>query len=315
MIHRPQRFRRTRLLIVGCGDVGLRVVRRLANRCRVLATTSGGPERVARLREAGLTPLRADLDDMASLWRLGGLADMVLHLAPPPQQGDCDTRTARLIRALARGGCVRRLLYASTTGVYGDAGGAWIDETGPLRPASDRAMRRADAEARVRWFGRAFGVCANVLRIPGIYAADRPGGDPVERVRQGAPVLLPQDDVYTNHIHADDLARVCIAALTRGAPLRIYNASDDTELKMGDYFDLVADAAGLPRPPRISRAQAQAELSPLRLSFLSESRRLRNTRMKRELRVRLIYPTVQHALFDLGQRNPAVQCAGDMGNA
>lgn len=206
-----------------------------------------------------------------------------------------------LLRALARGGCVRRLVYGSTTGVYGDAGGAWIDETAPLRPATDRAMRRADAEARVRWFGRAFGVRVSVLRIPGIYAADRPGGDPVERVRQGAPVLLPHDDVYTNHIHADDLARVCIAALTRGAPQRAYNASDDTELKMGDYFDLVADAAGLPRPPRISRAQAHAELSPVRLSFMSESRRLRNTRMKRELRMRLIHPTTRHALLDRPQ--------------
>lgn len=227
--------------------------------------------------------------------RLGGVADAVLHLAPP-LEGRCDLRTARLLRALARYGRVRRIVYGSTTGVYGDAGGDRINEMHAIHPQSDRARRRADAERRLRWYGRAFGVPVTILRIPGIYALDRAGGDPRERLRRGTPVLAEPDDVYTNHIHADDLARLCIAALTRGLPQRVLNASDDTELKMGDYFDLVADLHGLPRPLRILRAQAEQQLTPMQLSFMSESRRLDNTRMKRELRVQLRYPSVREGL-------------------
>ena len=154
-----------------------------------------------------------------------------------------------------------------------------------------RAQRRVDAEARVRHHGRAFGVNASVLRIPGIYALDRDGGDPRERVQRGAPLLADADDVYTNHVHADDLARACVAALFRAAPQRIYHASDDSALKMGEHFDAVADAFGLPRAPRLSRDALRAAVSEMQWSFMSESRRLDNTRLKRELRLRLHYPT------------------------
>lgn len=291
----PRRFLKPTLLIVGCGDVGMRVLRRLVPRWRVLALTSDAA-RVAELRAAGAVPLVGNLDAPATLGRLGGLADAVLHLAPPPAQGAGDPRTAALLAALARKGRARRLVYASTSGVYGDCGGARFDETRPVAPATDRARRRVDAEARVRHHGRAHGVTVTVLRIPGIYAADRPGGHPRERLMRGTPVLAANDDVYTNHIHADDLARACIAALYRGAPQRVVHASDDTELKMGDYFDLAADLAGLSRPRRITRAQAQAELPPTLLSFMGESRRLDNTRLKRELRLVLRHPTVASGL-------------------
>jgi nucleoside-diphosphate-sugar epimerase len=294
MFARPARFRRPTLLIVGCGDVGLRVLRRLQG-WRVLVLTSSA-EKVAALRNAGALPLRGNLDRPATLARLAGLADAVLHLAPPPAIGVSDARTAHLLQALARSGRVRRIVYASTSGVYGDCGGARFDETRRVDPQTDRARRRVDAEDRLRWHGRAFGVRASVLRIPGIYALDRAGGDPRERVRRGTPVLAQGDDVYTNHIHADDLARACIAALHRGAPQRIYHASDDSELKMGDYFDLVADLCGLPRPPRIARDEAARQLSGVQMSFLGESRRLRNDRLKRELRLRLDYPSVREAL-------------------
>jgi nucleoside-diphosphate-sugar epimerase len=288
--------RRPRLLIVGCGDVGLRVLRLLAARWRVLALTSSSA-RCAELRAAGALPLVGNLDDAATLGRLGGLADAVLHLAPPPSHGEADGRTRALLRALTRGGRVRRLVYASTTGVYGDCGGARLDETRAVRPASDRARRRVDAEAQVRWFGRRTGACVTILRVPGIYALDRPGGDPRERVRRATPVLAVEDDVHTNHIQADDLARTCVAALLRGRPQRVVHASDDTELRMGDYFDLVADLHGLPRPPRLTRAEAGRVLSPMQMSFLAESRRLDNRRLKRELRLDLRYPTVREGLL------------------
>ena len=297
MPDRPTRFKKPVLLIVGCGDVGLRVVALLSGRWRVLGLTST-PARVEALRAAGVVPLLGNLDVPASLARLAALADAALHLAPPALAGARDPRTAHLLAALARSQRLRRIVYASTTGVYGDRAGATTAETAPTRPTTERARRRADAEERVRRFGRRHRAVATVLRIPGIYALDRAGGDPRERVVRGTPVLAAADDVYTGHVHADDLARACVAALHRGRPQRIVNVVDDSALKMGDYFDLVADRFALPRPPRVSRDEAAARLSPLQMSFLAESRRLVNERMKRELRLVLRHPTVADGLAE-----------------
>jgi nucleoside-diphosphate-sugar epimerase len=301
----PARFRRERLLIVGCGDVGQRVLRDLrcgtgAARMQVLALTSS-PARVAGLRALGARPLVGNLDDAPSLRRLAGLATRVLHLAPPPGEGAggrdwwLDPRTVALARALRLRTLPASLAYASTSGVYGDCQGALVPETRPVAPGTPRAQRRVNAERAVRHLGRA-GVRVSVLRIPGIYAPDREGGTPEARLRRGTPVLTPEDDVFTNHIHADDLARACMAALWRGRPQRAYNVSDSTQLKMGDYFDLAADLYGLPRPPRVPRSDAQQQLSLMVLSFMSESRRLDNQRMLRELGVRLRYPSVAEGL-------------------
>ena len=283
------------LLIVGCGDVGMRVARLVGGRWRVLALTSS-PARLDVLRAAGIVPLLGDLDQPSTLARLAGLADAVLHLAPPAASGDADERTAHLLRALARAPRLRRLVYGSTSGVYGDCGGDRVDETRSVAPATDRARRRVDAEARLRVFGKSAGVTVTLLRIPGIYALDRDGGDPRVRLARGAPVLAAGDDVFTNHIHADDLARACVAALHRGLAQRAVNACDDTELRMGDYFDLAADLFSFARPPRVSFAEAQAQLSPMQLSFMAESRRLVNRRLKGELRLVLRHPTVAEGL-------------------
>ena len=290
----PSRFRRTRMLIVGCGDVGLRVAGLAQGRLRLLALTSS-PDRFAELRGRGIVPLLGDLDDAASLRRLAGLGRRVLLLAPPPGQGEGDPRTVALLRALARAGRPASLVYGSTSGVYGDCGGALVDETRAPRPATARGRRRVAAEQAVRRFGRG-GATVSILRIPGIYAPDREGGTPRARLQRGTPVLRAEDDVYTSHIHADDLARACLAALWRGGAQRIYHAADDSRLRMGAYFDLAAGLYGLPRPPRVDRATAQAQLSPMQMSFMSESRRLDNTRLKAELRVALRYPTVAEGL-------------------
>lgn len=298
MTAHASRFKQPTLLIVGCGDIGMRVAEALRGRWHVLALTST-PARCTPLRAAGVQPLVGDLDRPATLARLAGLADAVLHLAPPAPQGSADLRTRHLLEALARkSGRLRRIVYASTSGVYGDCGGARIDETRAPNPATDRARRRVDAERSLRWFGQAFSVRVTLLRVPGIYASDRIGGHPRERLARGTPVLTSQDDVFTNHIHADDLARACVFALHRGAPQRVLHACDDTELKMGDYFDLAADLCGLARPPRIGIVQARAELPAVQLSFMGESRRLDNTRLKRELRLRLRYPTVESGLLE-----------------
>lgn len=279
---------KSRLLIIGCGDVGLRVLKALQGRWGVFALTSS-PPRAALLRAAGAVPLVGNLDEPATLARLAGLADRVLHLAPPAARGDTDARTRHLLAALARKPPLA-LVYASTTGVYGDCGGARIDETRSTSPGTDRAARRVDAEQQVRAFGRRTGTRVSLLRIPGIYARDREGGHPRERLARGTPVLRREDDVFTNHIHADDLARACVLALLRGGPQRAVNICDDSELMMGDYFDLAADLARLPRPERISRTEAAERMSAMQLSFWSESRRLGNARMKQELRLKLRFP-------------------------
>jgi nucleoside-diphosphate-sugar epimerase len=295
----PARFRRERVLIVGCGDVGLRVARALAGRIRLLALTSS-TQRVTLLRSNGITPLEGDLDRPATLARLAGIATRVVHLAPPPGEGNPqwwrDLRTVALLRVLRRRRVPLSMVYGSTTGVYGDCEGARVPETRPPQPRTPRAQRRVDAERAMRHFGRAAHVRASILRIPGIYAADREGGTPRERLLKRTPVLEPQDDVYTNHIHADDLARAVVAALWRGGAQRAYNVSDDTDMKMGDYFDLAADLYGVPRPPRIARTAARDTLPLLLLSFMGESRRLVNDRMKNELKLVLRYPTVAAGL-------------------
>lgn len=288
-----------RLLIIGCGDVGLRVALLLRARHRIYALTHNA-ERVAELRRSGLMPLFGDLDRPDTLTGLAGLAHDIIHLAPPPAHGHSDTRTAHLIAALGRGRSLpRHFIYISTSGVYGDCSGALIDETSPLRPQTDRARRRADAEQRLRDWGTRTGVCVSILRVPGIYAADRL---PVARIERGTPALRPQDDTYVNHVHADDLANMVVAALHHGQANRSYNASDDAPQKMGDYFDLVADRFSLPRPPRVTRAEARTVMPENLYSFMSESRRLANGRIKQELRVRLRYPTVREGIADADAR-------------
>nr|WP_034334032.1 NAD-dependent epimerase/dehydratase family protein [Herbaspirillum sp. B39] len=278
-----------RVLILGCGDVGLRLVPLLLPRYRVLAVTSN-PDRRAELRAAGAIPIVADLDAPLTLGRLARLAPTIVHLAPPQSEGRIDRRTRNLAAILPEGA---RLVYVSTTGVYGDCAGASFDETRSVRPQNARAVRRVDAETVLRAWARRRQGKLSILRVPGIYAADRL---PLERLHKGLPALVAQEDVHTNHIHADDLARICLAAMRLGAPNRVYHAVDDTDLKMGDYFDAVADAAGLSRPPRLPRSELERSVSPMMLSFMSESRRLHNARIKEELGVRLRYPDVQSLL-------------------
>ncbi len=281
--------------MVGCGDVGLRVVRALQGRVRVLALTSSA-ERVPALRARGCTPLVGNLDVPQTLRRLAGLATRVVHLAPPPSEGWSDARTQALTRALRRRTPPADWVYISTSGVYGDCAGQWVDESRSAHADTPRARRRVHAEQSLRFLGRSAGVRASILRVPGIYAQDRDGGTPQARLRKGTPVLRPEDDVYTNHIHADDLAHACVLALWRGRPQRVYNINDDTVLKMGDYFDLAADLYGLPRPPRVARDGAAQQLPLMLLSFMSESRRMVNRRMKQELGLRLRYATVAQGL-------------------
>lgn len=266
-----------RVLIAGYGDIARRAAPRLERRFAL--------SRVSRA--AGF-----DLDRPETL-RLEG-ADALLHLAPPPPEGEHDPRTAHLLAALERSGILpARVVYVSTSGVYGDCGGARVDECRALAPATKRAARRVDAERQLEAWCIRHGAALVVLRVPGIYAANRL---PLERLRAGLPVLRAEDDIYTNHVHAEDLAAIVVRALEDHAPAGVYNASDDSEMRLGDWLDRVADHAGLPRPPRLPRAAVRAALTPLSYSFMCESRRLDNTRLKTRLGARLRYPTVEEGL-------------------
>lgn len=309
----PRRFRQPRLLLVGCGDVAARVATQVGARYRLRAMLRHEPDSSAwqTWRALGATPIAANLDQAASLKRLRGLATHVIYLAPPadnPSYGFyTDTRLNRFLAALHGGGSLpRRLTLIGTSGVYGDCQGAVVSESRPRHPHTARGQRRAAAEAILRRWGRARIRAArttdftnpdrqvtntgSILRVPGIYAGNRL---PVERLRAGTPALRPEDDTWTNHIHADDLARISWLTLTRGRSLRAYNTSDNSMLKMGDWFDAVANANGLPRPERLPREILKERVSPMLYSFMSESRRLDNHRLLRELRIQLRYPTVQ----------------------
>ncbi|HTH94386.1 MAG TPA: SDR family oxidoreductase [Rhodocyclaceae bacterium] len=285
-----------RLLIIGCGDVARRALPRLLRRYRIYALVRKSDP---ALRAMGVTQIVGDLDRPASLKRIAGLADVLLHSAPPAD-GDSadDTRTRHLLSALKAGSLPRRIVYISTSGVYGDCGGVEVDETRSANPESQRAQRRIAAETALREFGLQTRVVVSILRVPGIYAADRL---PLERIKRGDPILHDAEDSYSNHIHADDLAEAVVLALTRGRANRTYNASDDSRMKMGDWFTALAESFDLPVPRRVHRNEAEQTLSPTTLSFMRESRQLNNERIKRELGLRLAYPTVQEGLASAKQ--------------
>lgn len=294
-----QSFGKSRILIIGCGDIGLRVAKQLTKNYQIYALTSQ-KTRFQELRAVGAIPILGDLDKPDSLWRLSGLAQTVIHLAPPQNVGHRDCRTRSLLRILSQGsGVVRRFIYISTTGVYGDHEGERVMESTPVKPQSERAKRRVDAEQVLRVWALAHGVALTILRVPGIYALDRL---PIERIQSRTPVLLAAEDVYSNHIHGDDLARLICATVYHGKPQRVINACDGGEAKMGDYFDEVADAFGLERPPRLPAAELEKIVSPMLWSFMKESRRVSNGRLK-ELKTPLRYPSVAAFLKTIS-KNP-----------
>jgi len=278
------------LLIIGCGDIARRALPELQRRYRVAALVRSSDRALA---DSGVELIEGDLDDAGALATLAGRAERIVHLAPPANGGPLDLRTRNLLAALApqgRGAMLpQRFVYLSTSGVYGDCAGEWVEETRAPNPRTERARRRLDAERALGEWGERNKIETVILRVPGIYASDRL---PLDRLIRGTPALAAEEDVYTNHIHADDLAGILVAALESTGARGVYNASDDGPMKMGDFFDLVADRAGLARPQRVSREEAVRRLPPELLSFMSESRRLVNRRMKTELGAQLRYPTV-----------------------
>jgi len=282
-----------RLLIMGGGDIAQRALPWLQKRFRVYVLVRS-EEAALFWRKAGAIPLCGDLDRRETLGRLAGIADTLLWTAPPETSG---TGSRRLLNALfcltGRNQRPRSIVYISTSGVYGDCDGALVTETRTPSPLSARGSRRLACENFLREVAARHGIALRILRAPGIYAAERL---PVERLHSNSPVLHHTEDVFTNHIHADDLARASCLALFRGRHVGIYNVCDNSHLRMGDFYDVLADTLALPHPPRASRADCAARLSPMSLSFMRESRRLVNLRARRELRWHPEYAEIAEGL-------------------
>jgi len=282
------------VIIIGCGYIGRRLGARLAAAGAAVTGVVRSDESVALLRALGLEPLQLDLlrDPLDALDTAG--AD-VFHLAPPPGEGSEDPLTGRLIDAFAAHGQPRRLVYIGTTGVYGDCDGAWVDETRLPRPEADRALRRWDAEERLRAWSRKTGAELVILRVAGIYACDRL---PLARIRSGQPVVSAAEAPWSNRIHADDLVEICVAAMDKAPAGAVYNVCDGHPSSMTDYFLSIAAAAGLTPPPQIPLADAPGKVSAGMLSYLRESRRLSNRKLLEELGVTLRHPTLAEGLAD-----------------
>ncbi len=281
-----------RILIVGSGDIAKRAAPLLREKGFHLFALIRDPARAEEFRAMGIRPVIGDLDDWRSLRRIKGLAQWILHFAPPPKEGETDPRTRRLLAVLGKS-LPQRLVYISTSGVYGNCQGEEVVETRPVQPHTARAKRRRDAEVGLRAWARRNAVRLSILRVAGIYARERL---PLERLRRQLPVLMEGQDSFVNHVHADDLARIACLSLFRARTGRVYNVADNQPMKMGTWFDFLAERFALPKPPRIPRSEASQRLPESLLSFANESRRLVNSRLKRELRFRFRYSSPSEAL-------------------
>lgn len=281
------------VLIIGCGYIGLRVAAAEHERGHRVQALARSLESASRLRAAGVEPIAGDLDQPKSLTGINAIGALVYYLAPPPSAGTADPRLEAFLRVMGAPRLPARVVLISTTSVYGDCQGRWIDEDSPPKPQTDHARRRLAAENSLHRWAAQSGVAALVLRVPGIYG---PGRLPVERLRRGLPALRESDSPWSNRIHADDLVAACVAAADRGRAGATYNVSDGYPTTMTDYFNRAADALGLPRPPQIDWAEARERFGPEMLSYLSESRRLDTTRARVELGFIPRYPTLASGL-------------------
>ncbi|SKA75033.1 Nucleoside-diphosphate-sugar epimerase [Thiothrix eikelboomii] len=288
----------SRLWIMGCGDIGRRVARLYQNQgveatgwVRSAASLSVGVKQ-------GLAMRLGDMDQGCFFPRNAFEEAEIFWLLPPPPSGGIDSRLRRFLLAVQ--GAPKRIVLISTTGVYGDCAGRWIDESEPLKPQVERAKRRADAELALQAWGNQYNGDWVILRVPGIYAAERL---PLERLQRGEPVLLEAEAPWTNRIHADDLAQICVRAMQVAPKHSIYNACDGEPLSMTAYFNQVAQATGLAPPPQLSLAEASSVVSAGMLSYLQESRRIKNHKLLNELGLQLLYPNLAAGLKAVMRNN------------
>ncbi len=282
-----------KVFIVGCGEIGRRVAKLWQSRGVGVAALARSEESARDLGRLGIETVPGDLDDPGSLGSMPVRGCIVYYLAPPPEEGEGDPRIAAFLSAIPAGAGPERIVYMSTTGVYGDRRGGWVTEETPPSPTSPRGKRRLAAETALRDWALARGVPVVILRVAGIYG---PGRIPVERVRSGAPVPAAEEAPASNRIHAQDVARVCVAAALRGKDGSVYNVSDGNPGTITQYYNAVADLLGVPRPPSIPMEEARRVLGKGILSFLSESKRVDSRKLREELGLELLYPDLSSGL-------------------
>lgn len=285
------------VLIIGCGDIGQRV----ASLCQQQGAKVFGLVRsdtsANRLREQNITPIAGDLANRDSLQALPTKEAEIYYFAPPPTEGTTDPHMHNFLSAINKDELPAKMVIISTTAVYGDCQGAWITEDQPVNPETDRGQRRLDAENTCRTWANQNGVPLVILRVGGIYG---PGRIPITRLQKGLPILREDESPFTNRIHQDDLAQICVAAANQmksdESGENIFNVCDCQPGTMSQYFKDVAKACGLPQPPEISREEAQNQMTAGMLSYLRESRRIDNSKLIKELNIKLMYPTLDEGL-------------------
>lgn len=284
------------VLIIGCGDIGRRVAALRRDNCVTIFGLARSEESAARMAAEGIEPIHADLAARETLAGLPTAGAEVYYFAPPPNDGETDPCLRNFLAAIDRAALPTKFVLLSTTAVYGDCRGAWITEEQPAQPQTSRGRRRLDAENAVRDWAARTGTPFVILRVGGIYG---PGRLPIARLRQGLPILREDESPFTNRIHQDDLAMICVAAAERGVSGSIYNVADGRPGTMSNYFKAVAAACGLPQPPEVSLAEAEKVMSEGMLSYLQESRRLDNSKLLQELGITLRYPSLADGLAAL----------------
>jgi len=277
-----------RVWIMGCGDIGRRVARLYQSQGVQATGWVRGQASLALGEQAGISMRLGDLDQGCFFPRNAFEQAEIFWFMPPSNQGLTDSRLRRFLLAVQK--APKRIVLISTTGVYGDCAGRWIDESEPVKPGVDRAKRRVDAELALQEWGENYQGDWVILRVPGIYSAERL---PLERLKRAEPVLLESEAPWTNRIHADDLARIAVRAMEVAPQHSIYNACDGHPSTMTDYFNQLAEFAQLARPPQVSLAEASQLVSAGMLSYLQESRRIHNDKLLTELKIQLLYPSLR----------------------
>jgi nucleoside-diphosphate-sugar epimerase len=278
------------ITIIGCGFVGKLLAQQLLNKRMPVTGYVSSDSSLAACKGQNIPCYIINLDQPPPDLDLTGRR--VIYLAPPPNSGRSDTRMRRFLGAIEKH-APEKFVLISTTGVYGNCDGAWIDETRPLHPMADRAHRRADAEQQVQQYCQQQNIPLVILRVAGIYG---PGKIPVERIKSGEPIVNQQDSPFTNRIHVADLVTVCERALVSPTITGIYNVTDGHPGTMYEYFTGVATRLNLPAPPAISLEQAQQQLSAGMLSYMAESRRIDNVKLLKDFAMALQYPDLAHGL-------------------
>ena len=278
---------KAKIVIAGCGYIGKLLAQQLLKSGYTVTGLVRSKVSQDECTQLGISSQQMDFDDLAMMQekKLSLTGKRIIYLAPPPKSGQQDSRIKNFLQSIADQH-PEKFVLISTTGVYGNCHGDWVDEATPVNPVADRALRRLDAERQCQAWCKDHNVPLVILRVPGIYG---PGKLPLERIKKAVPVVRQEDSPFTNRIHAFDLVNICETALFNEQIKGIYNCSDGQPGTMYDYFMQVAAANDLPAPPAISLEEAKRQLSQGMLSYMAESRRINNDKLLQDFHIELQY--------------------------